>query len=221
MVSNTLVQNPDKHFDLLISRKIVLIKRQHEQNLITYKKLEKIILHESKRIPICRGKKISIPLDEVYKEKNAIINQHEKRMQTNDDPIENSDVPMDNSDNLPDQLDDKPSQPVPKYRRPCVKARRLPPIVPSHVTNREKRSSNPVDRMSSAQQSNKQNENVNGIYVAFHQELSKRILRETSHVSKQIHSFMGTLPAYKGAQKGFDNFASSALYSTRATVAIR
>jgi hypothetical protein len=142
-------------------------------------------------------------------------------MQTNDDLIEKSDISMDNSDNLPDQLNEQPSQPVRKYRRLCVKAHRLPPIVTSHVTHQQKRSNNPVDRMASAQQSNKQNGNVNDIYSALRQELSKRILRETSHVSKQIHSFMGTLPAYKGAQKGFDNFASSALYSTRATVAVR
>jgi len=221
MELNPHVQQRNKHLDLLLLREKELLKVQHEQNLIRYKKLEQINRHESKQIPICTRSILSTPLDELYNEQTPIINQHKKRMHTNDYPIEKSNKPIDNLNHRPHELNEQPSQPVRKYRRLCVKAHRLPPIVTSHVNNREKRANKPVHRMATFQQTNKENENANDIFAALNQKVSQPIVRERSHVKKQIHSFMDTLPAYEGAQKGFDNFAPSALYSTRATVAMR
>jgi hypothetical protein len=215
------VQQRNKHLDLLLLREKELLKGQHEQNLIIYKKIQQIIRHESEQIPICTRSILSTPLDEFYNEQNLIINQNKKRMHTNDYPIEKSDKTIDNLNHRPHELNEQPSQPVRKYRRLCVKAHRLPPIVTSHVTNREKRANKPVHRMSTFQQTNKENDNANEIFAALNQKISKPIVQERSHVKKKIHSFMETLPAYEGAQKGFDNFAPSALYSTRATVAMR
>jgi hypothetical protein len=221
MALNSHVQKRNKHLDLSLLRETEFIERQYEQNLIIYKKFEQIVRHDMKQIPVCTRRIDWIPLDEVHNEENPITNQHKKRMHMNDDPIEKSDIPIDNFNHGPHQLNGQPSQPVRKYRRLCLKGDRLPPIVTSHGTNREKRANKPVRRMTTFQQSNIENENANHIFAALNQKLSKRTERETSHVRTKIHSFLDTLPTYEGARKGFDNFAPSALYSTRATVAMR
>lgn len=221
MVTNPHVQNRVKHFDQLLSREIELIQRQHEQALVRYKKLEQNIRYESKKIPKCTRQKISIPLEEIHNGENQTNKPNKKRMHTDDDSREKFNISIENFNHRSNQSNEKPTQPVLKYRRLCTKSQRLPPIVPSHIPRRDKRSNNNPHWRTNFQQSNKENDNMNDIVSALNEQFSKRTARETTETEEQVESFKKTLPKNEGVQKGFDNFAPSALYSTRATVAMR
>jgi hypothetical protein len=213
MIPNASVQHRVKHFDLLLARELEYIKREHQQNLITHKNLEKSIIRDSNRTINLNRKKILIPIHENFNEQN------EKS---------SSSIVSSNYNHSHIQIDETPSEVFPQFHRNCFKSRRLPPIV---KLNRRKRTNNDIHWIASIQSTNAQkenfseinaqNENFSDIYTVLTDELPKVSLPEPSPLQKQIRSFMETLPTYKGLQRGFDNFAPASLYSRRAPVAMR
>ncbi|UJR13459.1 hypothetical protein I4U23_000473 [Adineta vaga] len=215
MVTNPHVQSRVKHFELLLSREKVLLERRYDQNISTYKKLEQTIRHESKKIPICSRRKESIPIDELYNEENRPENQRKKRIHSFDNPYNKS------TTNQTQFSNEKTSPFLPKYRRLCTKAHRLPPITGACIPSTEKRIHQQRIRQNDNETIDRESEILNDLIKDINDQLSKRTTTETNKVDRQVHSFMDTLPEYKGLQKGFDNFGPSSLYSTRVTVAMK
>jgi hypothetical protein len=208
MILNPAVQHRVKHFDLLLARELVLLGRAHEQNLITYTKLEKSIRRDSDQLSNPNLKKPSkLPPDEFYHKMPSYIPEKTR-------------LSISSTNNT--QIDETLPQISPRrYRRTCFKPHRLPPIAKATTTNRKKRPSNDLHWVTSFQPEDTGKENISDTSTMIDEELPKAPLPELTRMQKQIHSFMGNLPTYKGVQGGFDNFAPSSLYSTRATVVMR
>ena len=207
MVTNPHVQSRVKHYEILLSREVVLLERQREHNLTTLKKLEQTIRHESKKIPICSRRKDLVPLEERHSAKN----QQNRNAHA-----------LGRSQNTRTQGSNENASPfVPKFRRLCTKAHRLPPITKSCIPSTEQRITNDRVRRLDNETIDIENEDLHDLLVTITNQLAKHSASETTKVDKQVHSFIEALPEYKGVQQGFDSFAPSSLYSTHATVAMR
>ncbi|CAF1197942.1 unnamed protein product [Adineta ricciae] len=191
MVTNPHVQSRVKHYEILLSREVVLLERQREQNLTTLKKLEQTIRHE--------------------KERHSAKNQQNRNAHI----LERSQNTRMHGSN------EKASPFVPKFRRLCTKAHRLPPITKSCIPSTEQRLTNDRVRHLDNETIDKENEDLHDLLLTITNQLAKHSALETTKVDKQVHSFIEALPEYKGVQQGFDSFAPSSLYSTHATVAMR
>jgi hypothetical protein len=220
MLPNASAQHRGKHYDLLLARELELIKREHEQNLITHKKLENLIRRDTNQIFNHNRNKKALPFGEIYNEQKETLDYHKIVIHTNNYANQKRNSSKGSSHNRPDEPYDEPSPEVlPKHRRFCSKGRRLPPIVKSNIPNRQKQSSKDVHWTTSVHQSNTQKENEP--FTVLPADFLKGRLPELPPIQRQIHSFLETLPTYKGIQCGFDNFAPSSLYSYHASVAMR
>jgi hypothetical protein len=205
MIPNAAVQHRGKHFNLLLTRELALIQREHEQNLITHKKLERSIRRDNDRTMSIHGKKISVtPV-----QKKFYIRNDESSLSIVSSSINN----YHDRQNL---TDGKQPRISPRFYRHCFKGQRLPPIV---KLNRRKQNHN--DWIDDLQPKNVQKENISEQWTLINESSSKVTLPELTPIQKQIHLFMDTLPKHKGLQKGFDNFGPASLYSHPAPVAMR
>ena len=212
MIPSPAVQHRVKHFDLLLARELVLLGRIHEQNLLTQEKLEKTIRRDNQLLDATR-KRTSIM-------SNGTFEHHKMPLLTKKNSDEKSHLSGSSITNNQDQTEETITPR--RYRRACFKAHRLPPIVKANVSNRKKRSSKDLHWFASFQQAEIQDENVSDIATTIiEEELPKTTLPKLTPMQQEIHSFLESLPIYKGAHRGFDNFAPSSLYSTRAQVAMR
>jgi hypothetical protein len=204
MIPSAAAQHRSKHFDQLLARELAFIERGHEQNLLTYEKLERSIRRDRKRTLNIKRNKFSLPP----------INEHSSRQSE----LSRSSFASSTTVNQQSIINDKLPAFIPKFHRQCYKPYRLPPIV---KPTRPKQSKNDlhwlaIDRIQTA---NNQNE----IVTFINEEIPKKTLLELTPtpIEQQIHSFMETLPIYKGVHKGFDNFAPAALHSNRTPVSMR
>jgi hypothetical protein len=207
MIPSPAVQHRVKHFDLLLARELVLLERIHEQNLLAQEKLEKSIRRDNQLLNSTRKKTSIIS--------NGPFEHHKMPLLTNKNSDDKSCLSASSITNNQDQIEETFT---PRYRRTCFKAHRLPPIVKANVSNRKKRPSKDLHWVASFQQ----DENVSDtVTTIIEEDLPKIPLPKLTPMQKEIHSFLESLPMYKGAHRGFDNFAPSSLYSTRAPVAMR
>lgn len=203
MIPNAAAQHRGKHFDLLLTRELALIEREHEQNLIIHKKLERSILWDNNQRIKLHRKKISIT------NKEPVVNgQNEK----SDSSVVSSTIITQT------QVDETLPHISPRFHRNCMKGQRLPPLIKS---NRKKRRNNDTHWMPDLESTHSQKEDASEIFTVVTEELPKVSLPELTPMQKQIRSFMETLPTYKGLHRGFDNFAPASLHSRRAPVAMR
>jgi hypothetical protein len=193
MIPSAAAQHRSKHFEQLLARELAYIERGHELNLLTYEKLERSILHERHRTLNVKRKKSSI--DENSSKQSE---------------ISRSSLISTARPHNPSLTNEKLPQINPKYHRQCYKSQRLPPIV------KLKRTKNDLHWIASIKSTNIENET----FSLLTEEIPKS-LPELTPIEKKIHSFMESLPANKGVQKGFDNFAPAAIYSVRSPIAMR
>lgn len=208
MMINQATQHRVKHFDLLLSRELSLIQRQYEQHLITHEKFERSIRHQKEE------KKISLPLTSIYNEATNTIDYKKLRQKvTKHDPnaIHRSSIDLSSLLNTSTDVssDETPVKKPRKSRRLCTKAHPLPPIIKANVPHpRHLPAEKDIHWISQIQSLNKEKE-------------SRLTYSTDSTVDEHLHSFLETLPAPQEIHYGFDSFGSSALYSTRAPVAMR
>jgi len=199
MIPSAAAQHRGKHFDLLLTRELAAIEREHEQNLITLQKLERSIRRDNNRSKNHPRKKIPTLIDE---------NSNEGTEKSSSSVISSTIYSQTQT-----QIDQALPQIFRRYHRQCFKAQRLPPIV---KPSRKKQKSNELNWMDALQ-----NENGDDTFTVLNERLPKLPSPDLITIQKRIHSFMEILPTYKGVQRGFDNFAPSSLYSRRAPVAMR
>lgn len=208
MVTNPHVQSRVKHYDLLLARELVLIERKHEHNLVIHKKLEQTIRHESRKIPMCSRKQI-LSEDEIVEPPPPNINPHKRRAQ------------REYSSAKATGANAKPSVLMPKFRRLCSKAHRLPPITTACIAPLGERMDKERLWREGKQAIDKENEAYNERMSVQRDKLMKRMKSDTNVANDHYVSFRDTLEEYEGVQPGFDSFAASAIYSTRAPVAMK
>ena len=216
MLLNATAQHRGKHFDLLLARELLLLEREHIQNVITLKKLERSIRRDNNQIPIPNRKKLSIPFSDIHDEHNDTISYQNMRINRNKYSIEKPRLASISTIVSQNQSDEATPAIFPRYRRYCMKGHRLPPLVKANKSNRQKRSNKDLHWVANSPQAN-----IDQIFPVLNEELPKAPLPELSPMEKQIQSFMKSLPTYKDIQRGFDNFGPSSLYSNRAPVAMR
>ncbi|CAF3354029.1 unnamed protein product [Rotaria socialis] len=217
MLVNATVQQRVKHFDRLLSQELSLIKREHEQNLITHKNLVNFIRRDTNRTLNSNRKKISFKSDEFYCEQKEKSNHHTIEISTNG----KSHLSISSVNNSPNSSDEKFVEMNSKFRRQCTKTQRLPPIIRSNISNRQKQTMNDLHWMSHLQKSKKHRDSSGEIFSQLDEESFEETLPALTPIEKQIQSFMTSLPMYTGIQKGFDNFAPSSLYSSRTPVIMK
>ncbi|UJR33861.1 hypothetical protein I4U23_021282 [Adineta vaga] len=224
MFLNSNIQNRVKHYDLLLSRELAYLKREHSQNLITYQKLENTIRRDSKQIFLHNRRKLSTPLDYIYNDQidsfdyhklstNGNMNQQKRRL--------SSSTSSNYSHNQLDDFDDETiSYTSSKQRRYSTKNQRLPPVIKTNLSEQSKRKTKTQHWMTNFQQTKRSKENSFEPFRILIEETSNPILPEPAPLQRQIRSFLDTLPTYKGIQNGFDNFAPSSLYSNRSSLIV-
>ena len=233
MLLNSAAQHRAKHFNLLLARELSLIKREHEQNLITHQKLENSIRRATNQSSNTNRSKISIPFDHIYNEQTESLDYSKIHFNDNNNNHSNqkrrlsfgvnSSISQNqtNTDQTGEFSDDTSSVISVRRRRFCTKVQRLPPIVKASVLNRQRYGSKSHQWMTNFQQSNKPQENINEQIRMLNEESTRTNLPELSPIQRQVRSFLETLPTYKDIRHGFDSFGSSSLYSSRSPVIIR
>jgi len=231
MLLNPIVQNRAKHFDLLLARELALIERKHSQNLIIHEKLENSIRRANNQLLNTHRTKISIPFDNIYNEQTGSIDYHNLR-NNNNNSNQKRRLSIDPNSNRINQnqtilyqsnelFDDRSSSILLQRRQDCKKSQHLPPILKAHVSNQKRKEHRNHHWMGSFQQSNISKEYVNEPFIILNEEITKPNKSTLTSIQKQVHSFLETLPTYKGVQHGFDSFAPASLYTNRAPLAIR
>ncbi|CAF3706470.1 unnamed protein product [Adineta steineri] len=235
MFLNSNVQSRVRHYDLLLTRELSFIKREHIQNLITYQKLENSIRRDNEQISNNNRTKISIPFNNIYNERTESIDYHKvcnigntttttnnNNNNSNQKRRLSSSTSSNMSQNQMDDFDDDTSSYMSmRNRRYSTKSQRLPPMVKATISIGQKRKSKTQHWMTNFQETKRSKENSNEPFTILIEETSSPNLPEPTPLQRQVCSFLDTLPTYKGVQHGFDSFAPASLYSNRTPIAIR
>ena len=212
MAVNLAVLHRAKHFDLLLSRQLVSIQREHGVNSSIHQKLENTIRREYPR------NHISLPFDEIYDERTETFDHRKMRLKRNDDLNAMVHSSTDNSSVTQNQTDASASNPSlessPRRRRYCTKVQFLPPIVRPNKSHRGKLTSRDLPRMSPLRTPAVAEGNPSG-------PMSNRTVDSMALVQTKVESFLQTLPTSKNVRSGFDSFASASLLVTRTPIRIR
>ncbi|CAF1201629.1 unnamed protein product [Adineta ricciae] len=221
MFFNSNLQHRVKHYDLLLSRELANLQREHSQNLITYEKFENSIRRDSKQNCQMSRRKISTPSEyscheqiDAFDYRKVCSNSFKRRLSSST-----------SSNHSQHQLDDFDDDTVSyssfKQRRYSTKNQRLPPMVKATSNERGKNRNKNQYWMANFQQTNKSKENPFEPFTIVIEETPVPIRPEPTPLQRQIRSFLNNLPTYRGIQNGFDNFAPSSLYSNRPPIVIR
>ena len=207
MLVNAAVQHRVKHFDLILSRELAFLQRQYEQHLITHDRFSRAVRHQTSTTNVSR------PFKEIYNEETETLDYQKmkKKMKTSDDHHQRRRPSIDTS--ILSQIHSDVSSHVsqPSRRRHCTKAQPLPPIS-SHRQQQRR-----VDPLNSRYEKD--------LHWMSHFSPAKKDApsrsSENGSVDDEIQSFLQTLPTANEIQYGFDSFAASSLYTTRASIAMR
>ena len=212
MAVNLAVLHRAKHFDLLLSRQLVSIQREHGVNSTIHQKLENAIRREYPR------NYVSVPFHEIYDERTETFDHRKMRLKRNDGWNSMVHSSTDSSSVTENQTDasasDPSSESSPRRRRYCTKVQFLPPIVRSNKSHRRKQTSGDLPLISPLGTSTVAEGNLSG-------PMSNRTVDSMALIQTKVDSFLQTLPTSKNVRSGFDSFASASLYVTRTPICIR
>lgn len=221
MLVNSVFHHRIKHFDLLLARELSLIEREHLQNQLLHQKLENSIRRSTNPTLTPYRKKLSVPFNNIYNEQTESFDYQKISSHDPIQPSAKTRFPTETHRHnlhqqplIPNSADDgtNPKRvPNPMFR--------LPTIVKANMPNRQRRrESQQLNWLASFQQANPEKEIDRETFIVFNDETTKTTPIELTAIQRQVHSFLQTLPTYKGAQKGFDSFAATSLYSYRKPV---
>jgi hypothetical protein len=229
MVSNSIVQHRAKQINLLFTRELSLIEREHSQNVITHQKLENSLRRASDQFSDPTQMKISIPFKQIYNEQKGCLDYHQirdsninsihkYRLSFGAASIINSMNPNQTNFDRSDEFSDDALSSYISFRRRrfCTKPQRLPPII------KPKRENKSPNWTPSPPETHRAKEDQFKQFTPINDEVSSPIPPpELAPIDRQVRSFLESLPTYKGVQDGFDSFAPASLYTIRTPILIR
>ena len=212
MAVNLAVLHRAKHFDLLLSRQLESIQREHGVNATIHQKLKNAIRREYPR------HHISLPFDEIYDRRTETFDHRKMCLKRNDGWKSMVHLSTDISTIAPTQTDASASNPIlessPHRRRHCTKVQLLPPIVRPNESHRGKQTSRDLLRIFPLRTPTVAEANPSD-------PMSSRTVDSMALVQAKVDNFLQALPPSKNVRSGFDSFALASLYVTRTPICIR